>query len=300
MKIKKLLTICFILAIAVFMFTGCSKFFQYHNNDFNAGETLTPEELDRLSNQIFTDDGGAAPFDNTFYWTDSGSKVHLFSDCGHLKNSDNILSGDENAVRLIKKSGVCSICLKKAGMTEADFDFFENSTSGTTDDTSFDDTSITIPFDGTFYWTDSGSKVHLFSDCGHLKNSDNILSGDENAVRLLKKSGVCSTCLKKAGMTEADFDFIGDEDISEDLSSTTSTDATTPNYSANSDTLFYWTESGGKYHLFSDCGHLKNSAKVLSGTMAKLTAAEKDGPCSSCLKKAGLTQEELLDMIKSE
>jgi hypothetical protein len=49
----------------------------------------------------------------------------------------------------------------------------------------------------------------------------------------------------------------------------------------------YWTESGGVWHLYRDCGHLKNSQNVLSGTVADAEEAGKDHVCSSCNKKAG-------------
>ncbi len=199
-----------LIVIFAFMLTGCSSYID-PNGGFHTGETLTPDELDRLSNQIFGEDKTEPPFDNVFYWTDSGSKVHLFS------------------------------------------------------------------------------------DCGHLKRSDDIRSGDENAIRSLEKAGMCSSCLKKAGKTEADFSFVG---VDATTAATAGTEAMTTSYSVNYYTQFYWTEGGGKYHLYSDCGHIKGSPSVLSGNRSKLAEAEKDGPCSTCLKKADLTQDELIAMLK--
>ena len=47
----------------------------------------------------------------------------------------------------------------------------------------------------------------------------------------------------------------------------------------------YWTESGGVWHLFEDCGHLKNSKDVIFGTEEEAIAAGKSKVCSSCNKK---------------
>ncbi len=224
MKVKKLLLSFFVLALSVLLLAGCSKHLD-PNGGFNAGETLNSDELEDLSNQIFTSGTTAAPIDNIFYWTESGSKVHLFSDCGHLKNSSGLRFGDEISVRSLKKDGMCSLCLKKAGKTEADFDFFEDSTTAANTGGGAQATAATTP-------------------------------------------------------------------------TQTATEAPEPSYSVDYYTQFYWTESGSKYHLYRECGHIKNSASVLSGNKYKLAEAEKDGPCSSCLKKAGLTQDDFLAMLK--
>ena len=48
----------------------------------------------------------------------------------------------------------------------------------------------------------------------------------------------------------------------------------------------YWTESGGVWHLSKDCGHLKKSKNIISGTEEEAKAAGKSKVCSSCEKKA--------------
>ena len=47
------------------------------------------------------------------------------------------------------------------------------------------------------YWTESGGVWHLYSDCGHLKNSDNVISGSQDDALEAGKRNVCSTCKKK-------------------------------------------------------------------------------------------------------
>ncbi len=206
MKMRKLLRTLLVIALVIFMLTGCTKHLDPNGEGFNAGETLTPEELDRLSSQIFTASETARPFDNIFYWTENGSKVHLFSDCGHLKNSSDICSGDENAVRSLKKSGMCASCLKVANKAETDFDFFDaNTTTSAVPNTEAPRPSYSINSDTLFYWTESGSKYHLYRDCSYLKNAVNILSADKTELDESEKDGPCSACLKKAGLTLEEF-----------------------------------------------------------------------------------------------
>ena len=47
----------------------------------------------------------------------------------------------------------------------------------------------------------------------------------------------------------------------------------------------YWTASGTKYHTHRDCGSLKNSTNVISGTLEEALEAEKEGLCKRCEKK---------------
>ena len=52
------------------------------------------------------------------------------------------------------------------------------------------------------------------------------------------------------------------------------------------DGVYYWTESGGVYHMWSDCGHLKNSKDVKSGSVDEAISEGKEKLCSSCEKKS--------------
>ena len=51
------------------------------------------------------------------------------------------------------------------------------------------------------------------------------------------------------------------------------------------DGVYYWTETGTKYHKWSDCGHLKNSTKIFQGTLLEAKTEKKGGLCSSCALK---------------
>lgn len=48
------------------------------------------------------------------------------------------------------------------------------------------------------YWTDGGSVWHTYSNCGHLKNSNNAVhSGTRDEAREAGKTRLCSSCAKK-------------------------------------------------------------------------------------------------------
>ena len=47
----------------------------------------------------------------------------------------------------------------------------------------------------------------------------------------------------------------------------------------------YWTKSGTVWHLFEDCGYLKGSTSILSGSVEKAIEEGKLKLCSSCSKR---------------
>ena len=46
--------------------------------------------------------------------------------------------------------------------------------------------------------------------------------------------------------------------------------------------LVYWTEGGGVYHFYKDCGYIKSASKVTSGSDTDAHNAGKSGVCSRC------------------
>ena len=48
------------------------------------------------------------------------------------------------------------------------------------------------------------------------------------------------------------------------------------------DNTVYWTQGGGVYHLYKDCGYIKSSSEILSGTVEEALEAKKSGVCSRC------------------
>lgn len=56
----------------------------------------------------------------------------------------------------------------------------------------------------------------------------------------------------------------------------------------------YWTKSGTVYHLFEDCGHLKNSPDLMEGTSVAAVESGKTRLCKTCYSRAvaeGLIEE---------
>ena len=47
----------------------------------------------------------------------------------------------------------------------------------------------------------------------------------------------------------------------------------------------YWTKGGEVWHLFKDCGHLKNSKSILSGSVEDAIENGKEKVCSACSKR---------------
>ena len=60
----------------------------------------------------------------------------------------------------------------------------------------------------------------------------------------------------------------------------------------------YWTKSGGRYHLYEDCGYIKNSTSIMNGTVAESYETKGiDQLCQRCkgqkMKEDGLSEETL-------
>ena len=47
----------------------------------------------------------------------------------------------------------------------------------------------------------------------------------------------------------------------------------------------YWTKGGEVWHLFKDCGYLKNSKSILSGSVEEAIENGKEKVCTSCSKR---------------
>ena len=46
--------------------------------------------------------------------------------------------------------------------------------------------------------------------------------------------------------------------------------------------IVYWTESGSVYHIDSQCGSLKNSTKLIQGTVEEALLSKKERACKTC------------------
>ena len=59
-------------------------------------------------------------------------------------------------------------------------------------------------------------------------------------------------------------------------------------------TVYYWTKSGSKFHIFIDCQSLSRSDpdSISSGSLRSARSANKTSPCSFCLKRGNLTKKD--------
>lgn len=151
----------------------------------------------------------------------------------------------------------------------------------------------------------------IFSSCANYINSaDDFYGGDVIDAEMLSsiaESVFSSDESLRPKETEADGEDASGNGVSNDTTdeiSSDNEDATPSNpedlpdeeptneesteegtINREHDGVYYWTESGAKYHKWADCGHLKNSTNILSGTLEEAIDAGKEGLCSSCAKK---------------
>ncbi len=152
-RFTKILLVTCLFAICVLQ-CSCSLFL-YDNARFSGGEALDDRLVAEIKNELFdsdthsekpsvekdsdlkndgntenTDDGSTETSasvgkensseteisqQNVVYWTKSGSVWHSYIDCGHIKNSNNILSGTVEEAVNEGKSHLCKNCDKRGG-----------------------------------------------------------------------------------------------------------------------------------------------------------------------------------------
>lgn len=105
--------------ITVMILTSCQN--QWASSDeFYGGESVNADILSEMAESFFSSDT-VLPYqsentemhDGIFYWTESGSVYHKYSDCGHIKNSSDIHTGSEQDAILAGKDHICSSCAKR-------------------------------------------------------------------------------------------------------------------------------------------------------------------------------------------
>ena len=82
-------------------------------------------------------------------------------------------------------------------------------------------------------------------------------------------------------MTEA----VNEEKTTEVMSDGEKTEAVSDATEEKTDPdVVYWTENGKVWHVKRDCGHIKKSKVIISGSVEDAIAAEKERACSTCGK----------------
>ena len=84
---------------------------------------------------------------------------------------------------------------------------------------------------------------------------------------------------------------IGTQILTESVQNNENTQAESENTQSESENTeksetVFWSKSGSVWHLYIDCGYLKNSDEIYSGTVDEAIASGVKKVCSSCEKKA--------------
>ena len=105
-----------IFAIMLVFLCSCSSYSQ-GGYEFDPGETLSQEALESIFSESRPEETTMTVDENTVvYWTEGGSKYHLFADCSHLASSKKVDSGKIADAEQIGKGSCCQSCESRAGI----------------------------------------------------------------------------------------------------------------------------------------------------------------------------------------
>ena len=201
-----------VILLSTLSTSACSRYTENSDNKFSTGHKLSKSEISRLqeekSDTTLFDSPMIEITDQTvYYWTATGSKLHLFSDCQSFAKADptKIKSGSLEDAYNENKSNPCSFCLKHAGITEDDFPKYSATAESTTKNPE-PDTTVTITLDENFVyiWTKSGTKLHIFEDCSHLSKTleNNKIRGTFEEAKENGIDEICSKCKSNAQISD--------------------------------------------------------------------------------------------------
>lgn len=200
MKTVKFIIYLLLLAIAAFALYGCSEYLVGGENEFSGGERLTYQDAEQLkNNMVGLSSTVIDPVNHTYYWSESGNKIHIFENCGSLKNSKNTVFGDYATAALNNKTEFCGSCLRKAGMTQEEIVFAINESGGNTTH------QIHLTYDHICYVMNGSNTVHFIENCDSLSSA---ASNNLTRICLMDISenrelySLCNKCLIKAGFEE--------------------------------------------------------------------------------------------------
>ena len=113
-----------------------------------------------------------------------------------------------------------------------------------------------------YYCTPSGAKYHFDENCRYLKSSKEIEKSDRYYLESETREP-CSACT------------VAEPETAPEASQETTQETT----AAKTETVYYYTPKGKKYHLDKNCRYLKNSKEILE--CGELTGKDLT-PCSAC------------------
>ena len=104
--------------VTLLLFVSCSEYAKKEESPYSTGHILSPEDVTKIVSELTPEEQEPYQIDakTVYYWTDGGSKFHIFRDCQHLEKSNDTSSGSLSEAKEAKSGGVCSTCLKRSGV----------------------------------------------------------------------------------------------------------------------------------------------------------------------------------------
>ena len=109
----------------------------------------------------------------------------------------------------------------------------------------------------------------------------------------------CSEYAKREESSYSTGHILSPEDVTKIVSELTPEDEEP--YPIDAKTIYYWTLSGSKFHIFRDCQSLSRTSdeNIDHGKHGDIPEDILNEPCSFCLKRAFLSKEEFLAIFSS-
>lgn len=208
------------LCLFIFGLVSCADYL--HTSDrFDAGETLTPDQLEEISEEIFStgadtsdalpddlspDTSSDAPNGSPAYWLENSKVYHTDASCYHLRGKENVVKGTTAQAAAAGKTKPCAACSTEKN-TESDQDSDRESDQttdrDTTTDTVTDTDTETDPTpddpddpDARVYWLPNGTVYHADPACYRIAGKDNVRSGTAEEAAEAGKTRCCTSCDK--------------------------------------------------------------------------------------------------------
>lgn len=254
------------LCLLLLTLVSCADYLRTADR-FDAGETLTPDRLTEISEEIFStgspeSSGGAN--DQTVYWLKNSKVYHTDPTCYHLRDKENVTVGTVERALAEGKTKSCAAC-SPAPDTESQDD--SRDTNG--DSESQSEPTVVDPA-ATVYWLKTGTVYHTTPDCRHIAGKDNLASGTVLDAHEAGITNLCKACRNTETETATDTE-------TESKTESESVSDTTP-----ADGIVYWLKTGTVYHTDPDCHHIAGKDQVCSGSVEEAAEAGKKKLCSSC------------------
>ena len=118
----------FAVLVALFtllLFVSCSEYAKKEESPYSTGHILSPEDVTKIVSELTPEEQEPYPIDakTVYYWTDGGSKFHIFRDCQSLSRTadENVEHGKHGDIPGDILNEPCSFCLKRAFLSKEEF-----------------------------------------------------------------------------------------------------------------------------------------------------------------------------------